>query len=292
MHGNENSAMERAIWDLCQLGHARFLEEVAAGIGHVLEVVDELDVAAAKLLQTDDFYRPQHLENYPAKVLRNLAKEEAAKVLILLDVVRCPTSMKKERSRTLGYFYDHIAKGIYADVCGWQLGQFKELERCIEKLRAAYYPDPEGIFPNDIRYFREYDMYVNYVRDGNRSEARHHWTVPNRQVPVFDSTSLVVDVARALHEAGVTSQAGLTVVAEVWRPVEVRPEMGTDERQQMNRRTLDVLRERGLLAAAPGQVYERIEYEWPFPLWPRDLGERKVNPSSLRPAQQDPRGDW
>ena len=133
---------------------------------------------------------------------------------------------------------------------------------------------------------------MNYVRDDNRSEVKHRWTVPNRQVAVFDSTPLVVDVARALHEAGVTSQAGLAVVAEVWRPVELRPEMGTDERQQMNRRTLDALRERGLLATARSQVYERIEYEWPFPLWPLDLEERKVNLNSLRPAQHYPQGRW
>ena len=49
-------------------------------------------------------------------MLRNLANEEAAKVLILLDVVRCPKSRSTDKSRTLSYFYNHLAKRIYAQV--------------------------------------------------------------------------------------------------------------------------------------------------------------------------------
>jgi hypothetical protein len=281
------STMERAIKDLCQLRNSDFFEELAIGIGHIMEVVDELEAAAAKLLQTDEFYRPRNLENYPAKVLRNLSQEEAAKILILLDAVRCAPSM---RSWTLAYFYDHIAKGIYAHACHWRLGQFKELEQPIESLRSQYQLYSEGIFSNNITYFREYDLYVNYVRDDSRGRgASHHWTRPNRQAPVLDLPDfppLVVEVARALHRAGVTTQAGLAVVDEVWRPVELRPEMGIDERQQLNRKTLDVLRQRGLLVPASNQIYERVEYEWLFPLWPFELGHQKVKVKDLRSAQR------
>ena len=28
------------------------------------------------------------------------------------------------RARTLGYFYDHLAKGIYAEACNWDLPRF------------------------------------------------------------------------------------------------------------------------------------------------------------------------
>ena len=103
--------MERAIKDLCQLSDASLFEEVATGIGHVVEVVDRLDAAARSLSEAS--------ERHPARILRNMAEEEAAKVLILVDAVRCPRKRQTERSRVLGYFHDHLAKGLYAEVCHW-----------------------------------------------------------------------------------------------------------------------------------------------------------------------------
>ena len=41
--------LERAIKDLCQLSDPDLFEEVAAGIGHVMESVKGLDVAACVL---------------------------------------------------------------------------------------------------------------------------------------------------------------------------------------------------------------------------------------------------
>ena len=74
--------MERAIKDLCQLPDARLFEEMATGIGHVVKVVGRLDAATHNLSEAGD--------HHAARILGNLAEEEAAKVLILLDAVRCP----------------------------------------------------------------------------------------------------------------------------------------------------------------------------------------------------------
>ena len=103
--------MERAIKDLCQLPDARLFEEVATGIGHVVKVVGRLDTATHNLSEAGN--------HHAARILGNLAEEEAAKVLILLDAVRCPRKRQTERSRVLGYFHDHLAKGLYAEVCHW-----------------------------------------------------------------------------------------------------------------------------------------------------------------------------
>ncbi len=55
--------------------------------------------------------------HYQARqTLQVLADEEAAKILLLLDMVRCPPSMSVERIRLLDCYYDHVAKGIYAQV--------------------------------------------------------------------------------------------------------------------------------------------------------------------------------
>lgn len=67
--------MERAIKDLCQLSDTNLFKEIAVGIGHVMDAVNELDTATRKLHEIEHYY--------PARVLENLATEEAAKVLIL-----------------------------------------------------------------------------------------------------------------------------------------------------------------------------------------------------------------
>ena len=75
--------MRRAIKDLCQFDDDRFFKEVEEGISRILENVERLDAAAHKLSAGND--------NQSAQILGGLAKEEAAKVFVLLDVVRCPS---------------------------------------------------------------------------------------------------------------------------------------------------------------------------------------------------------
>ena len=280
--------MERAIKDLCQLSDASLFEEVATGIGHVVEVVHRLDTAARRLSEAS--------EHHPARILGNLAEEEAAKVLILVDAVRCPRDKQKEKSRTLGYFYKHLAKGIYAEVCKWSPADFAEVMRGVEHERVEHYldgpSDVDWISPNHITQQRVDQLYVGYVRDDSDEEGQgeRYWVCP-RNDDLFDDlfgyqTPPVIDVTRALHRVGATAPAALTVVAEVWRAVEVRSEMRFDELERLNWRTLEVLEERGLLAAAPAEVNAVIRDRWPFPLWPLDLRVRKVEKEHLREVRR------
>ena len=85
--------MERAIWDLCQFGDDDLFDEIAEGIGHVMDSVKRLE-SAVRTLHGDGYY-------HPACVLEKLAAEEAVKVLVLLDVVRCPRNKVEKKSRLL-----------------------------------------------------------------------------------------------------------------------------------------------------------------------------------------------
>ncbi|MGY3116135.1 hypothetical protein ACVWXQ_000070 [Bradyrhizobium sp. S3.14.4] len=52
-----------------------------------------------------------------AEVLEGFAKEEAAKILILLDVVRCPEKrVAGKLSMLIGRFYGHLERLIYAQL--------------------------------------------------------------------------------------------------------------------------------------------------------------------------------
>ncbi len=62
--------------------------------------------------------------------------------------------------------------------------------------------------------------------------------------------------------------------------------MRFDELERLNWRTLAVLEERGLLAAAPAEVHAVIRRRWPFPLWPLDLRLREIEKERLREVQR------
>ena len=277
--------MERAIKDLCRLSDPDLFEEIATGIGHVMEAVNGLGVAVRKLYE--EGYR------HPARVLDNLATEEAAKVLVLVDAVRCPRNKSTEKSRTLGYFYDHLAKGIYAAVTNWSPANFAEVMHNVDRERQEHYldgpNDVDWIFPNSITQRREDDLYVGYVRDdteeGGQGERR--WTPPSvyDQV-VFAPSSAVVRLASALHETNATTPKGLSVIAKIWRSVDMRDDMGITELMGLNWRTLEVLDDRGLLASSPHETYAVIRNDWIFPLWSLDLRILKVEKKSLREVRQ------
>jgi hypothetical protein len=53
-------------------------------------------------------------------VLQGYAEEEAAKILILMDAVRCPPKLLQEKLiRIIGWFHNHLARLIYADAVAW-----------------------------------------------------------------------------------------------------------------------------------------------------------------------------
>jgi hypothetical protein len=59
-----------------------------------------------------------------AEVLTGFAEEEAAKILILMDIVRCPAKPLSGRmSIMLGWFYDRLTRLIYGS--GFDLGWSK-----------------------------------------------------------------------------------------------------------------------------------------------------------------------
>ena len=276
--------MERAIKDLCQLVDADLFEEIAVGIGHVMDAVNEMDAATRQLHEAEHYY--------PACVLENLAAEEAAKVLILIDAVRCPKNKSAKRVRTLGRFYDHLAKGIYAEMCNRCPVDFAEVKKLIDLERREHYldgpSDVDWIFPNRITQRREDDLYVGYVRDDTEGDGQgeRYWTYPSRlrvSGPPLIYTPAVITLVRALHQAGATTPDGLAVIAEVWRPVEVDAEMGRSELLELNCRTTEILKDSDVLASAPPKVDEDIiQNKWIFPLWSLDLRRCKVKKETLR----------
>ncbi len=100
----------KAIQDLSQLADDALFSEIAAGAALCVSNARQIDGDSILL---NDLRRPAG-----SQILRLAAEEEAAKVLILLEAVRCPRiERQSDFNRQLQYFNDHLAKGIYAQYC-------------------------------------------------------------------------------------------------------------------------------------------------------------------------------
>ena len=97
--------MKRAVGDLANGPDDRLFKEVSEGIPLIAQNAVSLDETAYRLYQEKEFRA--------SEIIRGFAEEEAAKVLILIDFVRCPLNPKR-RAETAKHFYSHVAKRMYA----------------------------------------------------------------------------------------------------------------------------------------------------------------------------------
>ncbi len=225
-------------------------------------------------------------------LIRMVADEEAAKFLILVDAVRCPTHEAKRRARQLKRCHDHVAKGVYTEACYLQPADLAEVIGCVRHLREAFYldgpNDVDWIFRNTIERVREERLYVDYVDDDEGGA----WQSPQDREGVasfLPGRSAASKLVSSLTRAGLPSERGLTLVAKVWRSFD--PDRATRwkevaERAQANLRMFEA-------AGLPSPEYgatdvTTIMSAWTFPLHGVDLSRIEVDPEVLRQAQ----GDW
>ena len=105
-----------AVSDLGNRNPESFRRMVASGIDHLIANINRLDAAAQRASRDGD--------ESIASLLGSFADEEAAKVLILIDAVRCPQSRPKSLASTLKRWSNHTWKGIYVRACEWRRSIF------------------------------------------------------------------------------------------------------------------------------------------------------------------------
>ena len=192
------------MFDLDGYRDEKLFDVISEGATEIVNNAVELDKAARRLHVAG--------EQRASDILRGLAEEEAAKVLILLDVVRCPTD-SGFRHRTLGYFFDHLAKRVYALTSSFPnvltFAEVCELARF--ECRPFFLDGPNGvdwIFSNTIKSHREGSMYVDYVRDITGDDANCFWNSPVDMEAgdwMYESSD-AVKLGQALVDVGVTTR--------------------------------------------------------------------------------------
>ena len=275
--------MKRAASDLANFSDDLLFKKIAEGLALIVDNAVELD-DAARCLHEGGHYRA-------SAIMRGNAREEAAKVLILLDLVRCPRRFQG-RSRVARRFYGHVAKRIYAMTCDYpRIWTFGEVSRLVEAESRPYHLDGpnwvDWIFVNSVTSDREQALYVDFVQSLTPEEAEYFWNAPaaeSEPVSPRYQTPNCVALIHALSELGAKTANGLSALAGIWRGF--TPEPGTD-REEIYRLNTGTLEELSALPNTPSDeaASRFIRQIWSFPLWSLEIEE--LHQQDLRGALKD-----
>ncbi len=207
----------KAIKDLCQLRDGDLFKEIAEGLSVILSHVLQI--------KSDSIYLSRNGRPCGYNILEAIAAEEAAKVLILMDCIRCPRTNSEAFAKQLEKFNGYLPKGIYAYLYGLKPKTFKEVREIVESQRHEFYLDGpndfDWIFRNEILQLREEKIYVDYTEN----DGDHVWLSPNRyylnQIG-REGIYLIpdaIEVAEAWWTVGGTSPEALAIIAEKWRTI-------------------------------------------------------------------------
>jgi hypothetical protein len=218
----------------------------------------------------------QRLNDHPreANVLESHAEEEAAKILILLDVVRCPEKLSASKTgRMMKWFYDHLARLIYAKAASWKPMDVSQLQEYVNSTREAHYLEGEYgqyIMPNWKIFARESRMYVDVeIYEG----GERGWNKPQSVSQYsFNAEPAVLRIADALSALGVFSHKGLQATANIWDDVTFSDKQNYSHSQILTEQLLTRLIEEKLPTESAKQEHVAWIYNcWQMPMYNIDF---------------------
>ena len=184
-----------------------------------------------------------------AAVLRTLAEEEAAKVLVLMDAVRCPARLFASRvGKIVEWSYSHLSRLIYATAIWWQATSVAQLREFVDTERTTHYLEGfagEFIVPNLYLYKREGLLYADVEADENgdlswsdplQKVIAPSWSVEERRPP----ESLLL--TEALDAMGVFTLAGLQATSKIWGQVDFTDPVRWEKAVELGEQLVDQLR--------------------------------------------------
>jgi hypothetical protein len=231
------------------------------------------------------------LTNHPREreVVEGFGEEEAAKGLILMDIVRCPPALLPERmGPMLGWFYNHLARLIYAKAASWKPMHARQLQEYVDSSRKAHDLDGyagEYIVPNWEEYRRESQLYVDIAAFDDGEPV---WSAPikNERLSFENYTPASIQVIDALHHLGLTSEAGLKATAEIWGEVTFRDSEGFQEAKGLIQRLIErAIEEKLPLETAENEHVQTLYHAWQIPMYLLDLRKIDIPLEELRDRQ-------
>lgn len=221
-----------------------------------------------------------------ARALAVTCQEEAAKILILLDIARSGTD-QKAISKCCEAFYSHTSRGIYAYVHEANPADFAEVMKYVEDSRPSHHLDgPTGadwVFLNDLQHRRESSLYVDYME---YEPGNLQWSAPEEGVG-YVSTRLS-KLTISMKESGMLSAAGVHAVAQVWKGATYDR---TTRWEFCRKKNLEVLSSLiGGAVPTDKQMHghwRHITEKWTFPLTTLDVRLKEVPFGELETERAD-----
>jgi hypothetical protein len=267
---------------LCQLPDRKRLPFIAEGLPVILDSAEGFWEAA------------QQLQDHPreAKVLESFAEEEAAKVLILMDVVRCPPKLVASKlNRLIGWFYDHLARLIYAEAVTWKPMHLAQLRDYVDRQRRGHYIEGyagEYIMPNWSVYERESSLYADV--EAYQDDALG-WSSPrdpySGNIPFHAFTPPALGVAKAMQQLGLFTPKGLRATSEIWGGLEYRDKEDHHDGEKLTEQLLTRVHAEGLIQDTAQDAHVATLYrEWQIPMYNLDFSLIPVTLAELEAEQE------
>lgn len=273
---------------LQQPPHLRF-RSLSEGARMLAESVATLEADAVSLGSTR--------RDRGAAVLRCFIEEEAAKVLILLDLARAGWANQSAVSKCLRAFYSHLARGLYVKAYDGSPDDLAEIRNYVDHLRQEFYldgpMDVDWIFGNEVIASREGRLYVDYVED---EHGERRWTGPADRSALMDEpfdfpapASAAVPLVSALSRIGLLEEQGFDLTREVWDGVVVDDRLRWLEIRKINVEIVNrVAQHSGLKVdvEADREAARFVVEHWIHPLFSLDLALAKVDPQDLKQERE------
>ena len=226
-----------------------------------------------------------------ARILEGFAEEEAAKALIFMDAVRCPSRLIASRMGTIvGWSYDHLARLIYAEATSWKPSDVAQLQEYVNSKRKSHTLEGyagEDILPNWNLYERESWLYADIAAYESGGLG---WNNPLEGACTFDSevfTPISLLLAEAMAMLGIFTFAGLKATREVWDQVEFADKEGREEARQLTLELFNRLNQEELPSKkATDQHFNTLFRFWQLPMYNLDFKMILVSLKELEAARE------
>ena len=224
-----------------------------------------------------------------ATILEGHAMEEAAKILILIDIVRCPSKLRPSRNGPMmTWFYDHLARLIYIDAQSWRPVNVEQLQEYVDSHRKSHYLEGafgEYIMPNWTIWSRGSTLYADIFTD---EDSEPTWNEPDAMAPMFDHDEpFPWRVCQALRDMGTFTRGGLDILSSVRSQTKFVDDQHCSDSERLTYEMLMALEKTGLSTKAAREEEVGILYHhWQLPMYRIDFKRIEVPLAELQ-AERD-----
>lgn len=226
-----------------------------------------------------------------ARLVNNVAWEEAGKFLILIDEWRAPEAEQAAISRQFKRAGNHLSKLIYAQMADYAIASQKELLGAINLHRKALYLDGpndyDWIFRNSLLSERESAMYVDLVD----AEGSLEWWTPSdyeMSIPVPFSMRLVKD----LLSTELVSPAGLEALEHAWSGFDAKEDSGSREWRERTAAALHTFPEANVSDGRLNAAASFVAWQWPMPMVELTVEQEPVSREELLIEREEAHEAW